>query len=178
MGQGETGHPDLQGVAGGMRAEWRAEQESAREDAAAQWRHSQKLVDWLSERANAGDRVAVTIYNQRFSGLVEEVGVDLIGLRCPFGRVDVHLLPAVPICIEINDKSLRGGERPRRGRTFHDALRERDARPDTSVGTVHDAEGLDGTLFVGEDFVSVVARLGAETVVPVTSVVWVSARRD
>jgi hypothetical protein len=178
MTQGDIDHPDLQGVAGEMRAEWRAEQESATDDAAAQWRHTRKLADWLTERANAGDRIAVTIYNQRFAGLVEEIGDDLIGLRCAFGRVDVHLIPSIPIFFEINDKALQGGDRPRTGRVFHDALRERDAHPDTSVGTVHDPEGLDGTLFVGEDFVSVVARLGAETVVPVTSVVWASARRD
>jgi hypothetical protein len=178
MTQGDIDHPDLRGVAGEMRAEWRAEQESATEDAAAQWRHSRKLADWLTERAHAGDRIAITIFGQRFAGLVEELGVDLIGLRCPFGRVDVHVLPSIPICFEINDKALHGGERPRTGRTFHDALRERDDHPDTTVGTVHEPQGLDGTLYVGQDFVSVVARLGAETVVPIASVAWASARRD
>ena len=37
--------------------------------------------------------------------------------------------------------------------------------------------GPDGTLYVGRDFVSVVAKLGAETVVPLQYVTWCSTTR-
>ena len=57
-------HPDLSGVAGEMRAEWRAEQEAVIADAAAQWRHGRSLTDWLCERMHAGDRIAVTVAAQ------------------------------------------------------------------------------------------------------------------
>src|ERR1700686_513180 len=88
-------HPDLTGVAGEMRAEWRAEQEAAAADAAAQWRHNRSLADWLRERMPAGDRIAVTIAAQSFVGLVEEVGNDLLALRCSSGRVEIHVCAAV-----------------------------------------------------------------------------------
>ena len=132
LGGPDLSGPDLGGVAGEMRSAWRAEQEDATADAATAWRHGRTLADWLTERMHAGDRVAVTLAERRFTGLVNEVGADLIA---------------------------------------------RDAQPDTSVGTLHEPEGLDGTLYVGRDFVSVVARMGAETVIPLDNVVWVSARR-
>jgi len=170
-------HPDLQGVAGEMRAEWRAETEAATEDAATAWRHGRTLQDWLAERANAGDRIAVTIGGQRFAGLVEETGPDLVGLRAVFGRVDLHLVPGLPLVIELIDHPRAGGARPRTGRTFRDALIERDGRSDTSVGSFLHPDGVDGTLYVGQDFISVVAMRGAETVLPLQYVTWVTARR-
>jgi len=176
-GGGEQ-HPDLAGLGGAMRAEWRAEQADAAADAAAQWRHGRTLADWLGERMHAGDRVAATIGGQRFSGLVEEIGPDLLGLRCAFGRVDLHVAPGASLFFEIADKAHAGGERARSSRTFHAALMERDAHPDMTIGTLHDPEGLDGALYVGQDFVSLVARLGAETVVPLHCVTWASARRN
>jgi hypothetical protein len=160
-----------------MRAEWRDEQDLATADAQAQWRHGRTLSDWFEERAAAGDRIAVTVGGQRFAGFVEEVGPDLLGLRCAFGRVDVHVVPGVSILVEMADKAMSGGTRPRAHRSFYDALLARDGHADSSVGTLHDPEGLDGALWVGADFVSVVARLGAESVVPVDNVLWVSARR-
>jgi hypothetical protein len=169
--------PDLAGLTGEMRAEWRAEQADAAADAAEQWRHGRRLADWLTERMHAGDRIAVTIEGARFSGLVAEIGPDLIGLQCVFGRVDVHLIEGASVFIEINDKAHSGGARATSSRTFREAMYARDGAPDVTVGTLHDAEGLDGALFVGHDFVSVVARLGAETVVPMHSVTWVSVRR-
>jgi hypothetical protein len=174
---GDERHPDLAGVGGDMRAAWRAEQTDAAADAAEQWRHSRRLVDWLAERMHSGDRLAITIANMRFAGLVEEIGADLIGLRCAFGRVDINVAPGVPIVIEINDKALSGGSSANTGRTFREALFARDGVGDMTVGTLHDPEGIDGTLYVGADFLSVVARRGAETAVPLASVVWVSARR-
>src|SRR5437763_13568174 len=86
-------HPDLAGVGADMRAEWRDEQEAATEDAAAQWRHSRTLADWLTQRTHAGDRIAISVGAQRFAGLVEEVSDDLIGLRARVGR-DAPLLIA------------------------------------------------------------------------------------
>jgi hypothetical protein len=170
-------HPDLSGVAGEMRAVWRAEQEDAAADAAAVWRHSRTLVDWLAERMHAGDRVAVTVTGRRFTGLVEEAGPDLIGLRCAFGRVDVHVVAGSTLVIEIDEKARSGGGRGATDRTFHGALAARDAQRDVTVGTLHDDQGLDGTLYVGRDFVSIVAVAGAETVVPYENVTYVMARR-
>jgi hypothetical protein len=171
-------HPDLAGVAAEMRAEWRAEQEDATEDAAAQWRHSRTLEDWLGERMHAGDRVAVLVGDQRFAGFVEETSDDLLAVRAAYGRVDVHLVAGLPISIEMYDHSTEGGSRARSRRTFRDALLERDGRDDQTIGCLHEFEGLDGTVYVGQDFVSVVAKLGAETVVPLRSVAWAAARRS
>jgi hypothetical protein len=174
-GSGEV-HPDLAGVGAEMRAEWRAETEAATEDAAAAWRHSRTLSDWLDERMHAGDRIAVVIGDQRFTGLVEETGDDLIAIRAFFGRVDIHLTGGLPLAIEMHEHATSGGVRARARRNFHDALIARDGC-DVTVGTIHDHEGLDGTLYVGADFVSVLAKLGAETVVPLKYVTWVSVRR-
>jgi hypothetical protein len=171
-------HPDLPGLAAAMRAAWRAETEAATDDAAAQWRHGRTLEDWLRDRMHAGDRVAVTIGGPRFAGLVAETGPDLLALRAVFGRVDVHLVPGLPVFVELVDHPPSGGSRAKTRRSFRDALLERDGRSDLSVGTVHDLDGLDGTLHVGHDFVSVVARRGAETVVPLGSVVCVAPRRE
>ena len=177
---GEPGGPSaraLSDVAGAMRAEWRDEQEQATADAAAQWRHNRTLTDWFDARMNAGDRIEVMVGGQRFAGFVEEVGRDLLGLRCAFGRVDVHIIPGVALLITIADKATTGGVSARAHRTFADALRARDGHPDSTVGTLHDPEGLDGALWVGADFVSVVAKLGRESVVPNDNILWVSARR-
>jgi hypothetical protein len=173
----ELDHPDLTGLTSEMRAEWRAEQEVATADAAAQWRHSRSLEDWLGERMHAGDRIAVTVGEQRFAGHVEETGEDLLAIRAAFGRVDIHLTPGLPLLIELHDHATSGGTRAQSRRTFRDALLLRDGRDDQTIGCLYDLEGLDGTVYVGSDFVSVVAKLGAETVVPLQYVVWAAARR-
>jgi hypothetical protein len=180
MTDGTSGldHPDLTPVAAGMRADWRDETEAATEEAAAVWRHGRTLEDWLNERMHAGDRIAVTIGDQRFAGYVHETGDDLVALRAVFGRVDIHLVPGLPLFIELYDHATSGGDRAETRRSFHDALVLRDGRSDLTVGTIHDPEGLDGTLYVGRNFVSVVAKLGAETVVPLNYVTWVSVRRS
>ncbi len=176
MGNGLE-HPDLADVGAEMRAEWRAEQEAATEDAAAQRRLGRSLEDWLTERMHAGDRIAVAIGEQRFAGFVEETGPDLIGLRAAFGRVDIHLVPGLAMFIEMHEHATSGGERATRRRTFREALLDRDGHDDQTIGCMHDIEGLDGTLHVGTDFVSIIARLGAETIVPMQYVVWAAARR-
>jgi hypothetical protein len=164
-------------VGGQMRAEWTAEQEAAAADAAAQWRHTRTLADWLTERMHAGDRIAVTIGETRFAGVVVESGDDLIALQGVFGRVDIHVAHGIPIFIELVDRVAEGGQRATASRSFHDALIARDGRDDLSIGTLHDPQGLDGTLFVGKDFVSMVTKLGVETVVPMQFVTWVAPRR-
>jgi hypothetical protein len=170
-------HPDLAGVGAEMREEWRGEQEAATADAAAQWRHGRTLADWFAERMHAGDRVAIGIGDQRFTGLVDEIGKDFVGLRAVHGRVDIQLVPGLPLEIELVDHPTSGGTRGRTGRTFYDTLIERDGQADLTVGSIADLEGHDGTLFVGADFVSVVAKLGRETVLPLHYVVWIAPRR-
>jgi hypothetical protein len=171
-------HPDLTGVAGEMRAEWRAEQEAAAADAAAQWRHNRSLADWLRERMHAGDRIAVTIAAQSFVGLVEEVGDDLLALRCAWGRVEIHVCAAVPMTLELVEHATEGGARSVSRRGFRDALVARDGLGGVNVGTLREPEGIDGTLFVGRDFVSIATRAGAETIVPIAHVAWVRVGRN
>jgi hypothetical protein len=170
-------HPDLTGVVGEMRAEWRAEQEAATADAAAQWRHGRSLADWLRERMHAGDRIVVTVAAQPFVGLVEEVGDDLLALRCAFGLVEIHVGAAVPMSFEVVEHATKGGTRAISRRGFRDALLARDAQTGVSVGTLQQPGAIDGTLLVGRDFVTVVTRTGAETVVPIAHVAWVTAAR-
>jgi hypothetical protein len=170
-------HPDLTGVAGEMRAEWRAEQEAVIADAAAQWRHGRSLTDWLCERMHAGDRIVVTVAAQPFMGLVEEVGDDLLVLRCAFGRVEIQVGAGIPISFELVEHASKGGTRAASRRGFRDALVARDTQAGVSVGTVQRPDGIDGTLLVGGDFVTVVARTGAESIVPIAHVAWVTAAR-
>jgi len=168
-------HPDLAAVAGGMRAAWREEQEAAAADAAAYWRHTRGLCEWLCDRMHAGDRIAVSLPARRFVGLVEEVGPDLVALRCPFGRVEIHIGPDVPIGFELVEHATSGGTRSVMRRGFHDALLARDTQENVTIGTALYPEGIEGTLFVGRDFVTVAGRSGVATVTPVTHVAWVTA---
>ncbi len=170
-------HPDLSGVAAEMRAEWRAEQETAAADAAAQWRHGRTVADWLCERMHAGDRIAVTVATQSFVGLVDEVGSDLLALRCAFGRVEVHIGAGIPISFELVEHATHGGTRATARRGFRDALLARDTQPGVRVGTAPRPEGIDGTLAVGRDFVTIATETGAETVVPIADIAWVTAAR-
>ena len=168
-------HPDLTGIAGEMRAEWRAEQEAAAADAAAQWRHSRNLAGWLHDRMHAGDRVAVTIAAQSFVGLVEEVGDDLCALRCASGRVEIHVCAEIPIAFQVAEHATEGGTRALARRGFREALLARDGQAGLRVGTLLQPEGIDGALFLGRDFISIATHAGAETVVPIAQVAWVTA---
>ena len=170
-------HPDLTAIAGEMRAEWRAGQESATADAAAQWRHNRTLADWLRERMHAGDEIAVTLAAARFVGFVEEVGDDLVAVRCPSGRVEIHVCAGIPIAVEVVEHATDGGTRALARRGFRDALVARDAQTGVSVGTLARPDGIDGSLLVGRDFVTVVARDGTETIVPIDHVAWVAPVR-
>ncbi len=171
-------HPDLIGIAGEMRAEWRAEQETATADAAAQWRHGRTVADWLCERMHAGDRIAVMVAAQSFVGLVDEVGSDLLALRCAFGRVEIHVSAGIPISFELVEHATHGGTRATTRRDFRAALLAREAQSGVSVGTLQRPEGIDGTLAVGRDFVTIATGTGAETVVPIADIAWVTATRS
>ena len=171
-------HPDLTRVAGEMRAAWRAEQEAAAADAAEQWRHGRALADWLRERMHAGDRIAAFVASQRFEGTVDDVGDDLVALRGPIGRVEIHVCPAVPVSFELVEHATHGGKRAPHPLAFRDALLARDAQSGVRVGTLQQPEGIDGTLFVALDHVSIAARSGVETIVPIAHVAWVVATRE
>jgi hypothetical protein len=166
-------HPDLTAVAGEMRAEWRAEQEAAALDAAAQRRHGRSLADWLRDRMHAGDRVGATIAGRSFVGLCEEVGADLLALRGADGRVELHLSAAIPVRLEVVEHATEGGTRAVRRREFRDALLARDEQRAVRVGTIEQPDGIEGTLLVGRDFVSIVGG-GIETIVPIAHIAWVT----
>ncbi len=170
-------HPDLTGVAGEMRAQWRAEQASAAADAAAQWRHHRSVADWLRDRMHAGDRVGVTLAAAEFVGRVEEVGDDFLALRGPDGRVEIQIATAVPIAFSVVEHATSGGTRSVMRRAFRDVLSERDGRVGMRVGTTLRPEGIDGTLLVGRDLVTIVAADSRETLVPIAHVAWVTATR-
>lgn len=174
-GNPSTEHPDLTAIAGEMRAEWRAEQEAAAADAAAQWRHGRVLADWLRDRMHAGDRVAATIATRSFVGLVEEVGADLLALRGAAGRVEIHVCAGIPISFELVEHATEGGMRAVRSRGFRDALLARDEQSGLRIGAVQHPDGIDGTLLLSRDFVVIVSPRGAETIIPIAQLAWVTA---
>lgn len=169
-----TDHPDLSGVAGEMRAEWREEQASATADAAAQLRRSRSLIDWLRDRMHAGDRIGVVLTAKTFTGLVEQVGDDLLSLRCGSDLVELHVCASVPISFVLVEHATKGGMRGAPGRSFRDALLNRDGRSGMRVGTRQDPDGIDGTVLVGADFVSIASPDRVETIVPIAHISWVA----
>lgn len=175
-------HPDLAAAGASLREEWRAEQEAATRDAHESLRHRLTLADRLREHMHRGDRLAVVVCGtQRFMGTVVEVGTDLVAVRTSFaGRIDVHLAAGVPFAYEVFERATGGGHRGdgAAGGRFHHALVRREQDAEVTLGTVHDPDGVDARLVVGADHVVLVARAGAETVVPISQVAWVSARRQ
>ena len=160
-----------------MRSEWANEQHDATKDAREQWNRNQTFRDWLTDAMHAGDRLAITIVEQMFTGTVEEVGDDILGVRCIFGRVDLQLAHGIPMFIELVDHPTSGGHRGKTDGSFAACLAARDPDADTSVGTVFHPQGLDGQVSAGRDFVTIKARAGAVTVVPMTQIAWVCNRR-
>ena len=114
-----SGHPDLAGVGAAMRSDvggraTRRDRPTRRSSGSA----ARRFRDWLTDAMHAGDRLAVTIVDQRFTGTVDEVGDDLLGLRAIFGRVDLHLLPGIPLHIELVDHPTSGGHRGKTDGSF------------------------------------------------------------
>jgi hypothetical protein len=172
-----SSHPDLGPLGARMRSSWAQEQDDATADAREQFQRHQSLADWLVAAMHAGDRIAVTVADQRFAGTVEEIGDDLLGLRALFGRIDIHLAPGIPLQIEVEDHPRSGGQRGRTDGSFAAALAGRDPEADTSIGTVYHPQGLDGLVTAGTDFVISRAKAGAVTVLPMDQIAWVSDRR-
>ena len=172
-----SAHPDLASLGGAMRSEWAAEQHDATKDAQEQWNRNQTFREWLTDAMHAGDRIAVTIVDQMFTGTIEEVGEDMLAVRCIFGRVDMRLANGIPMFIELVDHPTSGGHRGKTDASFAACLAARDPEADTSVGTIVHPEGLDGQVVAGRDFVTIKARAGAVTVVPMTQIAWVCNRR-
>jgi hypothetical protein len=172
-----SSHPDLGPLGARMRSEWAQEQNDAAADAQEQFQRHQSFRDWLIAAMHAGDRIAVTVVDQRFAGTVEEIGDDHIGLRAMFGRVDIQIAPGIPLQIELEDHPTSGGLRGSTDVSFAAALAARDPNADTSVGTTYHPQGLDGLVTAGTDFVISRARAGAVTVLPMAQIAWVSNRR-
>ncbi|MFM7225088.1 MAG: hypothetical protein ACKO1Y_06615 [Actinomycetota bacterium] len=169
--------PGLAGVAAGVRAEWRDEQEAADADAATMWRRSRSLTDWLTDRMHAGDWVAVVVGGTRIAGSVEEVGPDLVALRDEFGRTDVNLAVPLPVAFAVRDRVGHGGRRAATARNFRDAVAARDG-DEVRVAALAVPEGRIGRLRVARDFV-LVGHGPEELVLPLAQTAWVApVRRD
>jgi hypothetical protein len=178
MGDSEDrgAQPDqVDGVAN--RSTWADKPTNAAHDPHEHGQRRQSLREWLIEVMHAGDRIAVTIVEQRFTGTVEQLGEDLLGLRAIFGRVDLHLLAGISLHIELVDHPSSGGHHGETDGRFAAVLAARDPDADTSVGTVFHPDGLDGQVTVGSDFLITTARAGAVTVIPLAQVAWVCDRR-
>jgi hypothetical protein len=172
-----SSHPDLGPIGSRMRSTWAQEQDDATADAAEQFRRHQSFRDWLTAAMHAGDRIACTVVGQRFTGTVEDIGDDLIGLRALFGRVDIHVAPGISLQIELEDHPTSGGHRGSTDASFAAALAARDPSADTSIGTEYHPQGIDGLMTAGTDFVVSKAKAGAVTVLPMSQIAWVSDRR-
>ena len=166
-------HPDLARVGASMRSEWRAEEEQATRDALERWRRSRTIVDWFVERMNAGDVIAVTCGTQRFTGTVEEVGPDLVGVRAAFARIDVHLASTAPMQFALVERATEGGRRASMRRTFRELVIAREEAGAVTVGTSLSPAGLVGRVRAARDFVTIVASDGREVVVPMDDVTWI-----
>jgi len=172
-----SGHPDLGPLGARMRSEWAQEQDDAAADAREQFQRHQSFRDWLIAAMHAGDRLAITVVDQRFSGTVEEIGDDLIALRAMFGRIDIHVAPGIPLQIELEDHPKSGGQRGNTDVSFAAALAARDPEADMSIGTGSHPQGIDGVMTAGSDFVISKAKAGAVTVLPMSQIAWVANRR-
>jgi hypothetical protein len=172
---GLSQHPDLASTGAAMREEWRAEQEAATRDAHEDWTHRQSLTDRLRTHMHRGDTLLVAVAGERVIGHVEEVGDDLLALRTPAGRIDVHVAATVPLWFEVTEAAQQGGHRGSvtAERRFRQALigRERDA--EVRLGTLGEPTGLEGRLEVGADHVVVTTRNGNAYVVPISGVAWI-----
>jgi hypothetical protein len=169
-------HPDLTRVGASVRSEWRAEEQAATRDAMERWRRARTLVDWLVERMHAGDTIAAAIGPQTFTGAVDEVGRDTLGLRTSFARVDVHLGAVGPLDLALVEHATAGGHRASLRRSFRDIVIAREHEATVTIGTMSAPEGIDGRVACAGDFVTITAGDGAELVVPMDRVLWLALR--
>jgi hypothetical protein len=137
-----SAHPDLGPIGARTRSEWAQEQDDAAADAREQFQRHQSFRDWLIAAMHAGDRLAITVVEQRFTGTVEEIGDDLIVCaRC--SGVDI-LAPGIPLQIEVEDHPTSGGQRQHRRVVRGPRCGAINA--DTSIGTGYNPQGLDRLL--------------------------------
>ena len=161
QGDGLEAHPDLGAAGATMREAWRAEQEAATKDAVEARAHRQTLQDRFREHMHRGDRIAVTVAGQRIAGVPEEIGDDLLAVRTLSGRVDIHLSADDPVLVrdrrETTRKAATAVPIPRAGASVG-ALLAREQEAQATIGTIFDADGIEGQLVVGTDHVVIVAR--------------------
>ena len=163
-----------------MREEWRAEQQAATRDAHEHWTHRQTLAERLRAHMHRGDTLRVDVAGECVIGNVEEVGDDLLGLRTPVGRIDIHLTPTIPFRFEIVEAARQGGHRGSGAAAgaFRYALMARERDTTVRLGMLAEPAGLEGRLEVGADHVVVTTPHGSTWGVPISSVAWIgSARR-
>lgn len=171
----------LRAAAAAARSDWRDEQEAAAADAAEVFEHSRRTRDLLAECMRNGDRVAFVMGPHRAVGMVVEVAEDLLAIRnVGSGRLDFQLRGDEPYLVIVQDRAVGqpGGDELPSG-SFRARLLDREAAGgESTVGTLLDAEPIDGRLVVGADHVRVVGRGGGETIVPLQALAYVSPRRD
>ena len=170
-------HPDLAGVGSEMRAEWRAEQEAATADAAAAVAPQPDALGLARgaharRRPHRGHGRRPALHRARRG---DRRRPDRVAVRVRSRRRPPHS-GACRSSIEIHDHATSGGDRARTRRSFHDALdrtrrsRRRHGRHDPRPrGPRRQAVRRRATSSRSS------RKLGAETVVPLQYVTWVSA---
>lgn len=184
--------PDLSGTGAAMRAEWRADEEEYGRAALAQWGHQRRLTDITTELMHRGDTVAVTVVGATFTGTITYVGDDLVTVRTPVGRVDVHtalpvavagdrraLAPA-PLVLRVVERAKAGGVRPGNETSgFRARLHEYEAdATELVIGSALVPDEVRGVVTLGRDHVHVRGRDGAETYLPIAWIAYVMPWRD
>jgi hypothetical protein len=171
---GESAVPDLGAAGAAMREEWRAEQESATQDAVEQWRHSRTLLDLARDLMHRGDHVAIVAAGHRIEGVIIEVARDRIAVfdESRDARVDVQVTESVPWSMSIGERARSGGRSGAHATTFRARLLELEGRTVTLATTVG-PDRVTGTLGVGVDVVIVTTAVG-ETLLPLATVVSVA----
>jgi hypothetical protein len=105
--------PDLARLGQEFRDELRAEAEEYEQLAAKDHLRGRRLVDVAMELVHRGDRVAVTIGEQRLTGVVTYAAGDLACVRTPAGDVDLNL--AAPLAVQVVERVRSGGAARGRG---------------------------------------------------------------
>jgi hypothetical protein len=160
-----------------LRAEWRAEHEALTNEAVEEWLHGRTLVEVVRECLHRGDRVRATVHGRHFTGDVLEVGTDLVALRTPDGRVDLHVHTSIPLVLQ-PERVRHGGSRGVSvSGSFRGALLAREADPVVVVGTTVFDEPFEGRVVVGRDHVCVVDGDDHESYVALAAVTFVAPRQ-